>query len=350
MAKFCKYCGRRLEEGAVCVCRQQPVEDAAAPVNTGAAAETQATAASDAASAQAEQVAAPSAAAETQQAAGASVAGNEQAQQSAGASAASYDQAQQGAGAADASRAQAQAQRAADPAPGGAQSGGPGINTEWINKQKQVFVSGTKSALGEILPILRQPVSRVHEVSLSGNGRLGKELIIGKAVIFMVVAMVALMILSGRIEEMGYGLVEVEMPYLQVLLGVLVLTAGMDFVEAFLLKAISGAFGGVTTNSAMMNVIGARGIYDTLIMLVCAIVGFMAVEMAYLVCVLLIALSSIMELAIYQGTVVQMDENKKPYAFFLAKLCMMIILAIVAYLLVRSAMDSVVGSVMEYMM
>lgn len=57
-----------------------------------------------------------------------------------------------------------------------------------------------------------------------------------------------------------------------------------------------------------------------------------------------------MELAIYQGTVVQMDENKKPYAFFLAKLCMMIILAIVAYLLVRSAMDSVVGSVMEYMM
>lgn len=312
MAKFCKYCGRKLEEGEVCVCRQQPAENAAssAQVDAGASVSSVTT---------------------------------EQAPQTAGPSAAPDTQAQQGAD-------QAQVQRAADSAPGGAQSGGPGINTEWINKQKQVFVSGTKSALGEILPILRQPVSRVREVSLAGNGRLGKELIIGKAVVFMVVAMVALMILSGRIEEMGYGLVEVEMPYLQVLLGVLVLTAGMDFVEAFLLKAISGAFGGVTTNSAMMNVIGARGIYDTLIMLVCAIVGFMAVEMAYLVCVLLIALSSIMELAIYQGTVVQMDENKKPYAFFLAKLCMMIILAIVAYLLVRSAMDSVVGSVMEYMM
>lgn len=317
MAKFCKYCGRKLEEGEVCVCRQQPAENAAssAQVDAGAAVSSVTT---------------------------------EQAQQTAGPSAAPDAQSQQTAGVSNGAR--EQAQRAADPAPGGAQSGGPGINTEWINKQKQVFVSGTKSALGEILPILRQPVSRVREVSLSGNGRLGKELIIGKAVIFMVVAMVALMILSGRIEEMGYGLVEVEMPYLQVLLGVLVLTAGMDFVEAFLLKAISGAFGGVTTNSAMMNVIGARGIYDTLIMLVCAIVGFMAVEMAYLVCVLLIALSSIMELAIYQGTVVQMDENKKPYAFFLAKLCMMIILAIVAYLLVRSAMDSVVGSVMEYMM
>lgn len=317
MAKFCKYCGRKLEEGEVCVCRQQPAENAAssAQVDAGASVSSVTT---------------------------------EQAQQTAGPSAAPDAQLQQTAGASNG--AHEQAQRAADPAPGGAQSGGPGINTEWINKQKQVFVSDTKSALGEILPILRQPVSRVREVSLSGNGRLGKELIIGKAVIFMVVAMVALMILSGRIEEMGYGLVEVEMPYLQVLLGVLVLTAGMDFVEAFLLKAISGAFGGVTTNSAMMNVIGARGIYDTLIMLVCAIVGFMAVEMAYLVCVLLIALSSIMELAIYQGTVVQMDENKKPYAFFLAKLCMMIILAIVAYLLVRSAMDSVVGSVMEYMM
>lgn len=245
MAKFCKYCGRKLEEGEVCVCRQQPAENAAssAQVDAGAAVSSVTT---------------------------------EQAQQVAGPSAAPDTQARQGAD-------QAQVQRVADPAPGGAQSGGPGINTEWINKQKQVFVSGTKSALGEILPILRQPVSRVREVSLSGNGRLGKELIIGKAVIFMVVAMVALMILSGRIEEMGYGLVEVEMPYLQVLLGVLVLTAGMDFVEAFLLKVISGAFGGVTTNSAMMNVIGARGIYDTLIMLVCAIVGFMAVEMAYLV-------------------------------------------------------------------
>lgn len=321
MAKFCKYCGRRLEEGEVCVCRQ-PVEDAAAPVNAGATAETQATAASDAASAQAEQ--------------------------SAGASAASYDQAQQADGAAEASQAQAQQQSASGQ--GGAQSGGPGINTEWINKQKRVIMSGTKSALGEILPILRRPVSRVREVSLAGEGRLGKELIIGKAIIFAVVAMLLLVVLSGRVQDMSYGMVDVQMPYLQVLLAVLVLTAGMDFVEAFLLKAISGAFGGVTTNSAMMNVIGARGIYDTLIMLVCAIVGFMAVEMAYLVCVLLIALSSIMELAIYQGTVVQMDENKKPYAFFLAKLCMMIILAIVAYLLVRSAMDSVVGSVMEYMM
>lgn len=317
MAKFCKYCGRKLEEGEVYVCRQQPAENAASSAQADAGA-----AVSSVITEQAQQTAGPSAAPDTQ------------AQQTAGASNGAHEQ----------------AQRTADPAPGGAQSGGPGINTEWINKQKQVFVSGTKSALGEILPILRQPVSRVREVSLSGNGRLGKELIIGKAALFMVVAMVALMILSGRIEEMGYGLVEVEMPYLQVLLGVLVLTAGMDFVEAFLLKAISGAFGGVTTNSAMMNVIGARGIYDTLIMLVCAIVGFMAVEMAYLVCVLLIALSSIMELAIYQGTVVQMDENKKPYAFFLAKLCMMIILAIVAYLLVRSAMDSVVGSVMEYMM
>lgn len=317
MAKFCKYCGRKLEEGEVCVCRQQPAENAASSAQADAGA-----AVSSVTTEQAQQTAGPS------------VAPDVQAQQTAGASNGAHEQ----------------AQRATDPAPGGAQSGGPGINTEWINKQKQVFVSGTKSALGEILPILRQPVSRVREVSLAGNGRLGKELIIGKAVIFMVVALITLMILSGRIEEMGYGLVEVEMPYLQVLLGVLVLTAGMDFIEAFLLKAISGAFGGVTTNSAMMNVIGARGIYDTLIMLVCAIVGFMAVEMAYLVCVLLIALSSIMELAIYQGTVVQMDENKKPYAFFLAKLCMVILLAIVAYLLVRSAMDSVVGSVMEYMM
>lgn len=291
MAKFCKYCGRKLEEGEICVCQQKPAENAAA-----------------------------------------------------------FEQAGAGTASGQPGHADVHAQHGADPAGDSAQPGGRGIDSEWINKQKQVFVSGTKSALGEILPILRQPVSRVREVSLAGNGRLGKELIIGKAVIFMVVALAALMILSGRIDDMGYGFVEVEMPYLQVMLAVLVLTAGVDFVEAFILKAISGAFGGVTSNNAMMNVVGARGIFDTLIMLVSVIVGLMAIEMAYLVLVVLISLSSIMELAIYQGTVVQMDENKKPYAFFLAKLCLMVIVFIVTYLLVRSAMDSVVGSALRYMM
>lgn len=291
MAKFCKYCGRKLEEGEICVCQQKPAENAAA-----------------------------------------------------------FEQAGAGTASGQPGTADAQAQHGADPAGDSAQPGGRGIDSEWINKQKQVFVSGTKSALGEILPILRQPVSRVREVSLTGDGRLGKEFIIGKAVIFMVVALAALMILSGRIDDMGYGLVEVEMPYLQVMLAVLVLTAGVDFVEAFILKAISGAFGGVTSSNAMMNVVGARGIFDTLIMLVSVIVGLMAIEMAYLVLVVLISLSSIMELAIYQGTVVQMDENKKPYAFFLAKLCLMVIVFIVTYLLVRSAMDSVVGSALRYMM
>lgn len=291
MAKFCKYCGRKLEEGEICVCQQKPAENAAASEQAGA-----------------------------------------------------------GTASGQPGNADVHVQHGADPAGDSAQPGGRGIDSEWINKQKQVFVSGTKSALGEIRPILRQPVSRVREVSLTGDGRLGKELIIGKAVVFMVVALVALMILSGRIDDMGYGFVEVEMPYLQVMLAVLVLTAGVDFVEAFILKAISGAFGGVTSNNAMMNVVGARGIFDTLIMLVSVIVGLMAIETAYLVLVVLISLSSIMELAIYQGTVVQMDENKKPYAFFLAKLCLMVIVFIVTYLLVRSAMDSVVGSALRYMM
>lgn len=291
MAKFCKYCGRKLEEGEICVCQQKPAENAAA-----------------------------------------------------------FEQAGAGTASGQPGNADVHAQHGADSAGDSAQPGGRGIDSEWINKQKQVFVSGTKSALGEIRPILRQPVSRVREVSLTGDGRLGKELIIGKAVVFMVVALAALMILSGRIDDMGYGFVDVEMPYLQVMLAVLVLTAGVDFVEAFILKAISGAFGGVTSSNAMMNVVGARGIFDTLIMLASVIVGLMAIEVAYLVLVVLISLSSIMELAIYQGTVVQMDENKKPYAFFLAKLCLMVIVFIVTYLLVRSAMDSVVGSALRYMM
>lgn len=282
MAKFCNQCGRRLEEGEICTCRQE--------------------------------VAAREAAANTQPP---QPAVDESSQTS-------ID----------------------EPAPGA--SIGNSREAEWFNKQKDVLVAGTKNVFSEIGPILRAPVSRVREISTGGEGKIGRELILTKAAICLVIVLGAMMMFSDRLSSMSYGMVDVKVPYFQLILGVLALTAGIDLLEAVLLKSLTGAFGGVTTTNTMLNVVGARCIYDTLLFLIALVFGMMAIEVAVIILALLFSISIYMEISIYLGNV-RMNEDKKPYAFFVTKLCMTVIMSLVAYLLLRSAMDSAVGSMLSEM-
>ena len=98
------------------------------------------------------------------------------------------------------------------------QTGGYTKEAEWINKQKDAFVSGTKSMFSEILPILKSPVSRVRKISSSGNAATGIQLIIAKAVIFLVVIIIALFVTAHRINEASYGFIEADIPYFQVII------------------------------------------------------------------------------------------------------------------------------------
>lgn len=286
MAKFCNQCGRRLEEGEVCTCRQ---ENAARETASGARMAAQ-----------------PSQAA--------------------------FDVGSQ-------ARNEGTAQ---------GPSAGSGREAEWLNKQKDVLVAGTKNVFAEIGPILRSPVSRVRELSLAGNGKVGRELIFARGLVYLIAVLGAMMILSDRLSTMSYGMVEMQMPYMQAIIGIFAMTVGVDYLEAVLLKSITGAFGGVTTTNTMLNVIGARGIYDTILFLVALVFGMMAIEVAVIIMALFFSISIFMEISIYLGNV-QMNEDKSPYAFFVTKLCMMVIISLVAYLLIRSAMDSALGEMLSEM-
>ena len=65
---------------------------------------------------------------------------------------------------------------------------------------------------------------------------------------------------------------------------------------------------------------------------------------ALTVLALLSPLSVYIQFASYQGCV-NMAKDKKVYAYFLAKVCMGIISFLVAYLLIRSSLSTLIGSV-----
>ena len=321
MAKYCTQCGRKLEEGEVCNCTAQ---------NNNTAQDTDGQ--QQRAQEQQQRTQAQQQRAQEQQQWAQEQQQWAQEQQQWAQAQQQYQQNQQ-------QRTQAQQQE---------RSGGYTKEAEWLNRQKNAFVSGTKSMFSEILPIIKAPVSRVKELSASGTAPVGIQLIVAKAVIFLVVTVIATLVISNRISDASYGFIEIDVPYFQIIIMTLLLTAGIDFLEAVILKALTGAFNGVTNTNTMINVIGARGIYDTFILLVVVILGAMALEVALGALALLSPLSVYVQFAAYQGCV-NMAEDKKPYAYFLTKLCMGVISFLIVYLLVRSSLSSLIGTVFGQM-
>ena len=231
--------------------------------------------------------------------------------------------------------------------PGGQQyyQQGPTKEMEWLNKQKDAFVSGTKTMFSEIGPIIKAPVSRVRKISESNSPMVGIEFIVAKTIVFLVVVLIAMAIIAGKIESASHGYAEVDMPYFRAILIVLIMTAGVDFLEAVIMKALTGAFGGRTNVNTMINIIGARAIYDTCVFLIVVILWLMAWEVAIGAFVLLSPISTFIQFAAYQGCVQQMNENRKPYAYFIAKLCMSVISALVVYLIARSIISAAFDSI-----
>ena len=356
MSKYCTQCGRKLEDGEVCTCTSQNA-DAASNVNVSST-----------------QTAGPQQTADTpqneqqynqqysQQYQQAQQSGQQyqqtqqssqqyqQTQQSsqqyqqAQQSGQQYQQAQQSSQ--QYQQTQQSSQQYNQQYQQDGQPGGYTKEAEWINRQKNAIVSGTKSMFSEIGPILKAPVSRVRQISSSGSANVGIQLIAAKTVVFLIVVIIALLMLSNQVHSMSYGLIEANMPYFQLILVTLILTLGIDFLEALILKVITGAFNGITNTNTMINVIGARAIYDTFLLLIFVILGMLSWQIAFVVLALLLPISVYIQFASYQGCV-RMAEDKKPYAYFVAKLCMSIISFLIVYIIVNTSLESMMNSMLN---
>lgn len=178
-----------------------------------------------------------------------------------------------------------------------------------------------KNMFSEILLILKSPVNRVRQIAANNSPVPGIKYMIAKSILWLVWIVVAVLKMES---ELGVTIDYWKIPYLKLIFLTLLLTVGMDFLEALLLKVVTVMFRGKTCFNAMISVVGARTLYESLLLLVSAVLlliypllglevfGFAALILPYI------------EYSAYRA-VVRCEEDKKPYAFFVVKLCVRII-------------------------
>ena len=104
----------------------------------------------------------------------------------------------------------------------------------WWREQKHVFV--------RFLPILKAPVTRVKEIADSNNPAVGIEFIATKMVVCLLFLLIVLLKIRGAVS--GYSsYIDIKIPYLKSILCVILATAGIDVIDALLLKVITALFG-----------------------------------------------------------------------------------------------------------
>ena len=216
---------------------------------------------------------------------------------------------------------------------------------EWLYNKKDQLVAGTKNMFSEILPILKAPVTRVKEIADSNNPAVGIEFIATKMVVCLLFLLIVLLKIRGAVS--GYSsYIDIKIPYLKSILCVILATAGIDVIDALLLKVITALFGAKASFQAYIDVVGATDMFATFIIIIEGILIGIAPEIALVFFGILAPLVTYIQFAQYRA-VADIDEDKKPYAYFIAKLCFTIITGLVVYLLVRSTLNSMAGGLIN---
>ena len=216
---------------------------------------------------------------------------------------------------------------------------------EWLYNKKDQLVAGTKNMFSEILPILKAPVSRVKAIADSNNPAVGIEFIATKMVVCLIFLLIVLLKIRGAVS--GYSsYLNIKIPYFKSILCVILATAGIDVIDAVFLKVITALFGAKARFQAYIDVVGATDMFATFIIIIEGILIGIAPEIALVFFGILAPLVTYIQFAQYRA-VADIDEDKKPYAYFAAKLCFTIIAGLVVYLLVRSTLNSMAGGMIN---
>ena len=191
-------------------------------------------------------------------------------------------------------------------------------DAEWA-KEKGTQAAGTAKEIGKkMLRTLKKPVSHAAEMAENSAGNDGLKIIVTKAVILTVI----MLLVAVSIERKLQGWITI--PYGNVLLMMVAVTLGADWLETALLRVFNGVFRGNASKNAMYAVVGTRAVYDLAIILVTVILFKFVDVIALGIGAALVLLGAYVEFAAYIH-VVEMDEDKKAVAFFIAKICTLII-------------------------
>lgn len=195
-------------------------------------------------------------------------------------------------------------------------------DTEWAREKGTQAAGVAKEICQKMLRTLKKPVSHAAEMAENADGNDGFKIIVTKAVLLTVIMLIVAVSIGKKLQ--GW----IEVPYGNVLLMMVAVTLGADWLETALLRFFNGVFKGNASKNAMYAVVGTRAVYDLATILVTVILFKFVDVIALGIGAALVLLSAYVEFAAYIH-VVEMDEDKKAIAFFIAKICTLIIVALV---------------------
>lgn len=210
---------------------------------------------------------------------------------------------------------------------------------EWISQKSTIVVNETKNVFAKIIPLLKHPVTETKKIADGKSSIPGIEFIAIKAAVVLIFTIIML----AKMDSALGGFVEI--PTVTIIIMAILLTLGADCLEALMLKVFSGVLNGVTEQSAMFSVVGTRALYETLIYIVAEIVCFISANFGIIIIALTSILLPIVEFGSYR-VLVQTSEDRKVYAYFIAKVIMAVISYIVIYLCGKEVLSSILGTLM----
>lgn len=182
-------------------------------------------------------------------------------------------------------------------------------DAEWA-KEKGTQAAGTIKEIGKkMLCTLKKPVSHATEMAENDAGNDGLKMIVTKAVVLTVIILLVAVSIGKKLQ--GW----IEIPYGNVLLMMVAVTLGADWLETALLRVFNGVFKGNASKNAMYAVVGTRAVYDLVTILVTVILFKFVDVIALGIGTALVLLGAYVEFAAYIH-VVEMNEDKKVIAFF----------------------------------
>lgn len=329
---YCTKCGKKLEDGEVCTCTQtgaapqmRPVQHTQQPVQPEKADQN----------IQAEHYTSQS----TQQ-----PRQNSQSTQQPGQSSQSTRKPQhtQSGSGAQQPRYTQQAQYTRQGQPGqNPQSAPRSVDTEKMKEKGTEILAMLKEMALDAMDVLKRPVSKSELMAAEGSVKPGLRLLIAKCVIFLIMIMILFMRLNSELDGI------LGLPYASAIILTLLLTVGLDSLEAWLLKVLSVAFKCETSVNAMFSVVGVKAVFGTVITVISAILMMASQGLGIGVFFAASLVVPFAEFASYRN-VTDGDENKKVFAFAIVKICVIIAALLVTYLLGKDMISSLQGSSTYY--
>lgn len=206
---------------------------------------------------------------------------------------------------------------------------------EWMKEKGGETAKKVKSGFLGIAQIWKSPVTVTQKWVEENVKRNGMCYIAAKAVLMLLVAFGISAYLNS---QMGMLRSYFSIPYFRFVLIALLLSLGADLVETVLLDILGKVFGGKAKSNAMFSVVGVRAAYDLTIIVVTAVIAFIAESKALYVGGALLMLEFYVEFACY-GAAIDMNENRKVYAYFLSKLVTMTIIGALSWGMIKDLID-----------